>query len=207
MNDVRKVIYGTIIGFFVMLGFWFSVIYVSSCGFTFTCNRGDHPIERTPIPTLIPASHSESDGTETDKMAGDKCQVDAMDLIGAWVSAGASETDVFTFTDINDRPCEGSFADIQPLLVDNSVWQPGTLGCVSCHNAELTNRSAGLDLSSYDAITSSGVLGSNGVSSSLHEYLGLGLTPDGHSTEASAGNPLVLVGTQTEVEGEATPSP
>ena len=56
MNDVRRVIYGTIIGFLMTLALWFSIIYVSSCGFTFTCHRGDHLIERTPVPTLIPAA-------------------------------------------------------------------------------------------------------------------------------------------------------
>lgn len=207
MNDVRNVIYGTIIGFFLMLVFWFSIIYVSSCGFTFTCHRADFAVERTPIPTLIPASHSDAGDMEMGAMEDDKCLVNAMDLVGAWVSAGASESEVFTFTDVNDHTCEGSFADIQPLLVDNSVWQPGSLGCVSCHNAELSARSAELDLSSYDAITSSGVLGSNWETSSLYEYLSMGLTPDGHSADTSAGNPLILVGAQTEVESEATSTP
>jgi len=202
MNDVRKVVYGTIIGFFLMLVFWFSLVYVSSCGFTFTCNRADFAVERTPIPTLIPVSHSESEMEEDMVQENEKCQVEAMDLIGAWVSAGVSESEMFTFTDINDQTCEGSFADVQPLLVDNSVWQPGSLGCVSCHNAELSSRSAELDLSSYDAISNSGVLGSNWKSSSLYEYLGMQLTPDGHSTEASTGNPLVPVGTQAEIEDE-----
>ena len=39
MNDVRKMIYGSIIGFFLVLSVWFSIIYVSSCGFSFTCNQ------------------------------------------------------------------------------------------------------------------------------------------------------------------------
>ncbi|HSM72977.1 MAG TPA: hypothetical protein VK851_15685 [Anaerolineales bacterium] len=209
MNDVRKVIYGTIIGFFLMLGLWFSIVYISSCGFTFTCNRADFAVDRTPIPTLIPVSHSESD-VEGDMgaMEDAECLVDAIDLIGAWVSTGASETEAFTFTDINDQTCEGSFTkDIQPLLVDNGVWQPASLGCVSCHNAELSNRSAGLDLSSYLAIIQSDVLGNNWESSDLHRYLSMGLTPDGHSEEMSAGSPLVLAGTQSEVEDEATPTP
>ena len=58
MNDVRKVIYAVIIGFFLMLGFWLSIVYISSCGFTVTCYRADFSVARTPIPTLIPVSHS-----------------------------------------------------------------------------------------------------------------------------------------------------
>ncbi|MDX1377873.1 MAG: hypothetical protein R3307_03415 [Anaerolineales bacterium] len=209
MNDVRKVIYGTIIGFFLMLGLWFSIVYISSCGFTFTCNRADFVVERTPIPTLIPVTHSESDmEMETEMAEATKCQVDAMELIGTWVSAGASETEAFVFSDVIGQSCEGSFAeDVQPLLVDNSIWQPGSLGCVSCHNAELSNRSAELDLSSYEAIISSGVLGNNWETSDLYQYLSIGLTPDGHSEGMSAGNTVVLAGSQSEIEDEATPTP
>jgi len=99
MNDVRKVIYGTIIGFFLMLGLWFSIIYVSSCGFTFTCIRGDLPVERTPIPTLIPATLPVRNVSMSGTVS--KCQVAAVNLIGAWVSAGYPETSLFTFTDVN----------------------------------------------------------------------------------------------------------
>lgn len=207
MNDVRKVIYGTIIGFFMMLGLWFSIIYISSCGFTFTCGQAAPKVVRTPIPTLIPASHSESN-IEMEAVEFDKCQVAALDLVGAWVSADAPESDPFAFTDVNDQSCEGSYVDdVLPLLVNNSVWQSGSLGCVSCHNADLSNRSAGLDLTSYDVITSSGILGSNWESSSLYNYLGMSLTADGHSTDASAGTPLIFAGTQLTVEEEATLAP
>jgi mono/diheme cytochrome c family protein len=55
-TDVRKVIFGTIIGFFMMLGLWLSVVYISACGFTFTCHRAALLVDRTPVPTLIPAT-------------------------------------------------------------------------------------------------------------------------------------------------------
>lgn len=208
MNDVRKTIFGTIVGFFMMLGLWFSIIYVSSCGFTFTCHRGDLKVERTPIPTLIPALHSGSNMVQMGSADFKKCYVGAVDLIGAWVSADTPETEPFPFTDNNGNSCSGTFADIQPLFVENSTWQSGSLGCVSCHNADLTERSAGLDLSSYDAIVASDILGSSWESSRLHQVLMMGLSPDGHSEDAvSVGNPLVFAGTQDEAEEEATPSP
>lgn len=207
MNDVRKVIYGTIFGFFGVLALWFSIIYISSCGFTFTCRQAAQKLSLTPIPTLIPASHSESD-VEMEVVEFDKCQVAALDLVGAWVSADAPEADPFAFTDVNDLPCEGSYPDdVQPLFVDNIVWQPGSLGCVSCHNADLSNRSAGLDLTSYDVLTGDGVLGSKWESSNLYKYLGMSLTADGHAADPSGGNPLIFAGTQLAVEGEATPTP
>lgn len=208
MNDVRKVIYGTIIGFFIMLGIWFSIIYVSSCGFTFTCRQAQPKLDLTPIPTLIPASHSESNMDDMEAVEFTKCQIAAIDLVGAWVSADAPDADPFPFTDVNGQPCEGSYAgDVERLFVDNSVWQSGSLGCVSCHNAELSNRSAGLDMSSYEVISSSGILGNNWENSTLNKYLSMRLTPDGHSGDLSAGNPLIFAGIQPAVEEEATPTP
>jgi len=58
MNDVRKMIYGTIVLFFVVLAFWLSIIYISSCGLTLTCRQAAQKIYGTPIPTLIPAKFS-----------------------------------------------------------------------------------------------------------------------------------------------------
>lgn len=55
MNDnVRKVIYGTIIGFLVVVLSWLTLIYLFACGFTLSCNRATPLVIRTPIPTLIP---------------------------------------------------------------------------------------------------------------------------------------------------------
>jgi mono/diheme cytochrome c family protein len=55
MNDnVRKVIYGTIIGFLVVVLSWLTLIYLFACGFTLSCNRATPLVVRTPVPTLIP---------------------------------------------------------------------------------------------------------------------------------------------------------
>ncbi|GAB4456260.1 MAG: hypothetical protein OHK0041_21080 [Anaerolineales bacterium] len=152
MNDVRKMIYGTIIGFFLVLGFWFSIVYVSACGFTFTCNRG-HPLaDRTPIPTLIPATMPVQVGGG-EAGAFNKCQIAAVDLIGAWVNAGVPETDKFTFTDVNGQACEAVFAkDVLPLFLESNVWYPGSLSCSSCHHSNLATALQNMDLSSYAGI-------------------------------------------------------
>lgn len=151
MNDVRKTIYGTIIGFFLMLGLWFSIVYVSACGFTFTCNRGAPLVDRTPIPTLIPATMpAQAVGGGT---AFDKCQVAAVDLIGAWVTAGVPETDKFAFTDVNGQGCEAVFGrDVLPLFVESNLWYPGSLSCSSCHQSNLALALQNMDLSSYAGI-------------------------------------------------------
>jgi hypothetical protein len=152
MNDVRKMIYGTLIGFFLMLGLWFSIIYISSCGFTFTCNRGAPLVDRTPIPTLIPATLPvQSAGDES--AVFNKCQIAAVDLIGAWVSAGVPETEKFSFTDVNGQACEAVFGrDVQPLFLESNLWYPGSLSCSSCHQPNLALALQNMDLSSYAGI-------------------------------------------------------
>jgi len=55
-DDVRKYIYGALIAFLVVVSAWLSVVYVSSCGITLTCQRAVAKVDRTPIPTLFPAT-------------------------------------------------------------------------------------------------------------------------------------------------------
>lgn len=221
-NDVRRLIYITLFAFLLFLVFWFSVVYISACGFTLNCNRGAPLVIRTPVPTLIPApSPASPAGAGVTEF--NACPVAGTDLIAAWVSAGYTEADPFPFTDINGQECEGTFAeDVQPLLVENSVWYPGSLGCVSCHNADLTDRSAGLDLSSYDAIllgtrrvaeaSSPGtdILGGGDWEKSiLHEVLvNQSLVPEGHSPDAPGQDVIVYAGQRVEEAGvTATPTP
>lgn len=209
MNDVRQMIYGSLVLFFLVLVFWFSIIYVSSCGFTLSCNQADQIVVRTPVPTLIPRANTnpQPSGEVT---IFDECQVSATDLIGAWVAAGYSEADVFPFSDVNGQPCEGTFAeDVQPLFVENSIWYEGSLGCVSCHNADQPDRNAGLDLSSYSAMTSGTDLfgGDDWETSLLHDVLvNRQLVPEGHSAE-SPGEPVFVYAGHAVSEVEVTPTP
>src|SRR6266496_5064475 len=152
-DDTRRLIYGTIIAFLLFIVFWLSIVYISACSFTLTCLQGAPLVVRTPIPTLIPVKQSRAQSQPTAVEFNNNCKVAATDLIAAWVAAGHSKTEPFPFTDLNGQNCEGTFADVQPLFVENSLGFPGSLGCTSCHNADLTDRSKGLDLSSYQAIS------------------------------------------------------
>jgi len=222
MNDVRKMIYGTIILFFGVLVFWLSTIYISACGLTFTCGQAVQKVDRTPIPTLIPAPHSDSQAEQPVMMAFNKCQVSATDLIGAWLTAKSPETETFPFSDVHGNSCEGTFvADIQPLFVENSLWYNGAIGCVSCHNSDLTERSAGLDLTSYKAIalgtrrvagaTSAGTDifgGGDWEKSLLHDVLvNKGLVAEGHSADTPATDVTVFAGNAVASVATATPAP
>jgi hypothetical protein len=219
-DDTRRLVYGTIIAFLVFIVVWLGVVYISACGFTLTCIQGAPLVVRTPIPTLIPVRHSQQQ-SEISAEEFNKCQIAATDLIGAWVAAGHSESETFPFTDLNGQNCEATFADIQPLFVENSIWFPGSLGCISCHNADLTDRSGGLDLSSYDAIslgtrrvaesTSPGtdIFGDgNWEDSLLHEVLvNQGLTTPGHSPDVEPRIPILYVGQAVAADGEVTATP
>ncbi|MDD2922813.1 MAG: hypothetical protein PHQ36_11075, partial [Anaerolineales bacterium] len=125
------------------------------CGLTLTCNQAAAPIERTPIPTLIPATMpAMKSGSQPAATSSDKCRVAAADLIGAWVSANAPETNAFQFTDADGQHCEATFAEVDPLFKEPNFWYPGSLSCVSCHSADVTISLAQLDLSSYAGIQS-----------------------------------------------------
>jgi hypothetical protein len=219
-DDTRRLVYGTIVAFLAFITAWLGFVYISACGFTLNCIQGAPLVIRTPIPTLIPVEHSQGQ-PESAPAEFNKCQVAAVDLIGAWVTSGHSETESFPFTDLTGQDCEATYEDLQPLFRENSIWFPGSLGCISCHNGDLTDRSAGLDLSTYEAIslgtrrvaesTSPGtdIFGDgNWEDSLLHEVLvNQGLTTQGHSPEVEPSNPILYVGQPVAAEAEGTATP
>jgi mono/diheme cytochrome c family protein len=57
MDDFRKILYGVIIGFIAIIVGWVSFLTLSGCGFSLNnCNASMPKVERTSIPTLIPAT-------------------------------------------------------------------------------------------------------------------------------------------------------
>lgn len=210
-DDTRRLIYGTITAFLVFISTWLAFVYISACGFTLNCVRGAPLVVRTPIPTLSPLKQSQGQ-PQAAPADFNKCQVGATDLIGAWVTAGHPETEPFPFADISGQDCQATYEDIQPLLRDNSIWFAGSLGCTSCHNADLTDRSGGLDLSTYEAMSAhAGLFGDgNWEGSLLHDILvDQGLTTLGHSPDVEPSNPILYVGQAgaAEAEGTATEAP
>ena len=219
-DDTRGMIYGTLVVFLIFLVSWLGFVYLSACGFTLNCIQGAPLVVRTPVPTLIPYGDVEQ---QTGMSEGEfnQCEVAATELIGAWVAAGHTESDPFPFTDVNGQDCEATFGDVQPLFVENSIWFPGSLGCISCHNADLTDRSGGLDLTSFESIslgsrrvaesTSPGTdIFGNGEweSSLLHEFLvNHGLTAQGHSPDVEPPQTIIYAGQLVAGEGEGTATP
>lgn len=213
MDDFRKLMYGVLVAFVAVLVVWVSIVYLSACGFTFTCQRGQPAINATPIPTLAAATLPAPDfSVQTTQL--DQCRIAAVNLIGAWVSSGYPETDVFPFTDIDGKDCEGTFPnDVHPLFLESNLWYPGALSCSSCHNPDIAVSSAQMDLSSYEGILAGSrrtspdaqgtdILGGGDWEESLlydvlfvRKFMPLGRPPD-----APAEGPVVFAGTALEEE-------
>lgn len=150
-DDVKNLIY-TIIGLFiVVLIIWIGFVFVSGCGFSLDCEKGATIPDRTPVPTLIPAKMP---GLQSqDAVVKISCQITAVQLIGAWVSAGYSETEGFNFTDLNGQSCSANFKDdVQPLFLEGNLWYTGAPACTTCHNATLNQETAGMDLSTLSGM-------------------------------------------------------
>ncbi len=81
-----------------------------------------------------------------------ECEIKAVDLIGAWVDAGAPNG-AFDFSAEDKTPCEGMFEnDILPLFTQNGAWFENSPSCSSCHFAASENSAHQMDLTSYEGI-------------------------------------------------------
>ena len=219
MDDVRKYIYGTLIFFVVGILGWVGIIYYNACGLNFACPSGALLVDRTPVPTLVAATLPVSNHTE--QMCFNKCKVGATDLLGAWVSAGSPEKDAFPFTDINGRQCDATFGgDIQPLLMESGLWYSNSLSCTSCHNSDLANSDAQLDLTTYPGILAGSgradanakgndiLGGGNWERSKLYDLLVKhSTTPVGHPADVPSSGPLIYAGQPVVVPTEVPPTP
>lgn len=227
-DDVRKFIFTTIGLFVLVLVGFISFAYVSSCGLTLTCNRAQPYVPRTPIPTLIPATMPAIERNRA-QTAFNKCQVAAVDLIGAWVSAGYPENDRFAFTDVKGTPCEGTFKkDVQPLFLEASLWYPGAQACASCHQPDLKIALKNMDLSSYAGILAGSnrangeakgndiLGGGNWDTALMHQMLyapegktliGRPAMPLGRPADVPANGPLVYAGEPVGEPGTVTTTP
>jgi len=226
-DDVRKMIYGVLVLFLLTVVGYISFIYISACGFTLTCPQGKPLVVRTPIPTLIPATMPVPERNQ-ELTAFNKCQVAAVDLIGAWVAAGYPENDTFPFSDVKGMPCEGTFKkDVQPLFLESSLWYPGALACASCHQADLKLAVKNMDLSSYQGIVAGAdrangepkgtdILGGGDWGKSLlyarlyapngQTQTGIPAMPLGRPADVPENGPLVFAGQPVAGGADATPA-
>ncbi len=123
------------------------VLLVSACAPSYA-----NPVKLNE-PTYVPGKLSQVSLAGIPTPAPNSCLVRAVDLIGAWVTAGAKENDPFSFTSQDEKPCQGTFnADILPLFIQANLWYPGAPSCRTCHTADVNYSYARMDLSSYQGI-------------------------------------------------------
>jgi mono/diheme cytochrome c family protein len=129
-----------------------TIIYFANCGFSTNCSQASLPaIIHTPIPTLAPVTiPTQAPPVSTETRA--VCSVTGRDLLNAWVSAGYTETQSFTFRDINGNICQATFTDVITLFAQPTLWYQGALACDACHNSDVSIAAAGLDMSSYAGV-------------------------------------------------------
>lgn len=95
-------------------------------------------------------SEAERDGPEVEAGGG---KVLAVNLIGAWVAAGASTTEPFQFTGLDGNVYFTTYGEsIEPLFTQSDVWYLGTKSCQRCHVAKVSESDAELDMSSIEGI-------------------------------------------------------
>jgi len=56
MDDFKKLLYGVLVGFALLIVGFVSFAFIWSCGLDFSCKQASPPPIGTPIPTLIPAT-------------------------------------------------------------------------------------------------------------------------------------------------------
>ncbi|MEW5940014.1 MAG: hypothetical protein AB1750_10155 [Chloroflexota bacterium] len=77
----------------------------------------------------------------------------AVDLIAAWVNAGAPETGAFDYEGVDGNTYQATFeVDILPLFTQNNVWFEGSQACAGCHFAASESSAHQLNLSNYEGI-------------------------------------------------------
>lgn len=206
-DDVKRMIYGTLVLFILVVLTWIGFVYVSGCGFSLSCEKAANLPERTAIPTLIPADMPVA--LASDGAPQVACQIAAVPLLGAWVNAGYPESESFSFTDTNGQECVGTFQDdIQPLFTEGNLWFTGAPACTTCHNPNLNEATAAMDLSTYEGI----LLGSRrpGPDQAGNDILGGGIweesllyeqlfvlqaMPQGRPPDVPAEGPVIFAGT------------
>jgi len=79
--------------------------------------------------------------------------VHAVDLLAAWVEAGAPETGEFEYTGQDGETYAATYAvDVQPLFAQENVWFPGSPACTSCHHDNLESSYHEMNLTSHAGI-------------------------------------------------------
>lgn len=151
-DSLTSIVFTAVVGLVVVIVAWILLPFMTGCASTNSCT-GHHLPEMTPIPTLMAATlPAPKIGAEA-AAAIPRCRIAAVTLIGAWVTAGSSETETFTFTDVKGTHCTANFKDdVRQLFVTANLWFAGAPACTTCHYADVKKATLNMDMSSYAGI-------------------------------------------------------
>jgi hypothetical protein len=231
-DSMKSILFGVLVGMPTMILAWVFLPFMLGCESTNSCT-GIHLPEMTSIPTL-PAATMQPPKVGADAVSGPpKCRIEAVKLLGAWVNAGYSETEPFTFTDITGTTCTATFKnDVQQLFIVPNLWYNGAPACTTCHYADVKNATKNMDLSSYAGILAGSqrvngepqgndILGGGDWEQALLHHMlyapngqtliGRPAMPLGRPANVPANGSVVFAGTPPMVDSsitpEATPTP
>jgi hypothetical protein len=117
------------------------------------------------VETEIAESETVEESEETEEPGGSEevslgelgAAAKAVDLIAAWVDAGASETEAFEYEGTDGNAYQASYEmDILPLFTESGVWYEGSQACTGCHFANTETSYHEMDLTSYKGIMKGG---------------------------------------------------
>jgi hypothetical protein len=149
LKSILFIVFG---GLLLLSVFFPFALYFFGCQTNNTCTGIPEP-DTTPIPTLAAATMPAPKVGANAGPVTVKCQVAAVDLIGAWVNAGYPEKDAFDFTDAKGQSCAGTYeTDIQRLFSEANLWYSGSPACTTCHYADVVKATFNMDMSSYAGV-------------------------------------------------------
>jgi len=123
---------------------------------------GEEP-EATTVEAVVSESFeeehisAEEGSVGEDRVDENKAAIRAVDLIGTWADAGASETEPFSYVGRDGNSYDATYKiDIVPLFTTNGLWFEGSQACTGCHFANSENSFHEMDLSTYEGIMAGG---------------------------------------------------
>ena len=125
MDDFRRITYGILIGFVLVIVLWLSIVTFSGCGYSLSCAGAVPTVERTSIPTLVPAT-----------LPALSRQLGAAKPVSETIGTGTPQA--ASATDSVPRPSNpGPPGQAVNLSGDPALGQQVFVGnCQICHNAE-----------------------------------------------------------------------
>jgi len=152
-DTLMPIVLGVLVGLVVCVISFPGLLFLFGCASTNSCAGAPPVATMTSIPTLPAATMPAPKVGAEAIISAPKCHIEAVKLIGAWVTAGYDETKPFIFTDLKGLTCSATFTDdVQPLFNTPNLWFNGSPACTTCHFADVKKATKNMDLSSYAGI-------------------------------------------------------